>query len=89
MTVENTTAVSEEVAAPAGPSISLPDIAFALRIIDTAAERGAFRGNELTPVGQVRDRIAAFLEAVTPKEEVEEAVAETVDAPKKKASKRK
>lgn len=51
------------------PSIQLVDLANALRIIDAAAERGAFRGDELSQVGMVRDKIAAFLEAVAPTQE--------------------
>ena len=73
------------------PTITLVDLQNTLRIIDTAAERGAFRGNELTAVGGVRDKIAAFLEAVLPKEEVAEPAAEQVKetpAPKAPAKKR-
>ena len=58
--------------------ISLADIAAALQIIDVAAKRGAFEGSELTQVGTVRDRLAAFVIAQSPKEEetVEEATEE-------------
>jgi len=51
------------------PTIQLVDLANALRIIDVAAKRGAFEGAELSQVGAVRDKIAAFLNAVTPAEE--------------------
>lgn len=51
------------------PQITLVDLQNALRIIDVAAERGAYKGNELTSIGSVRDKIAAFLDAVLPKEE--------------------
>lgn len=67
MTDVNTTPETAET--QEAPSIGLPDIANALRIIDAAAERGAFRGPELSQVGAVRDRIATFLEAVLPKQE--------------------
>lgn len=57
--------------------ISLADIAAALQIIDVAAKRGAFEGSELTQVGSVRDRLAAFVIAQSPKEE--EAVEESTE----------
>lgn len=43
--------------------ISLQDIAAALQIIDVAVQRGAIRGEEMTSVGTVRDRLSAFIEA--------------------------
>jgi hypothetical protein len=46
------------------PTLTIQDVQNALRIIDVAAERGAFRGAELSQVGGVRDRVAAFLETV-------------------------
>jgi hypothetical protein len=51
------------------PQITLVDLQNTLRIIDVAAERGAFKGGELSSVGSVRDKLAAFLEATMPKEE--------------------
>jgi hypothetical protein len=71
----------------AGPTINLVDLQNVLRIIDAAAERGAFKGNELSVVGQVRDKISTFLEAVLPKEEPK-AEAEEVPAPKKSRAKK-
>jgi len=47
-------------------SISIVDIQNVLQIIDVAAQRGAFRGNELTQVGTVRDKISNFLEENMP-----------------------
>ena len=49
------------------PGVSLNDIALAVRIIDLASERGAFKGPELTAIGTCRDRMAAFVTAVAPK----------------------
>ncbi len=46
------------------PQIGVVDLQNSLKIIDAAAERGAFKGNELTAVGTTRDRIAAFLAAL-------------------------
>jgi hypothetical protein len=58
-TIENTTG-------PKVPEIGIVDLQNVVQIIDAAAERGAFRGNELASVGSVRDRIDAFVKAVTP-----------------------
>lgn len=55
------------------PQITLVDLQNTLRIIDVAAERGAFKGGELTSVGSVRDKLAAFLEAALPAEETNDA----------------
>jgi len=63
------------------PQITLVDLQNALRIIDVSAERGAFKGGELTSVGTIRDKLALFLEASLPKEE-----AKTEEATKASAS---
>jgi len=47
--------------------VSLNDIALAVRIIDLAAERGAFKGVDMSAVGTCRDRLAAFVTANAPK----------------------
>lgn len=52
------------------PGINIIDLQNAVKIIDAAAERGAFKGNELSSVGVVRDRIASFVLANMPQEEV-------------------
>lgn len=76
-----------ETTATEQPSIQLVDLANALRIIDAAAERGAFKGPELSQVGAVRDKIAAFLNAVAPQQE--EAEGEEAPVEEKKAAKKK
>lgn len=43
--------------------LTINDIANALQIIDTVTRRGAFSGEELSQVGMVRDRFAAFIRA--------------------------
>lgn len=47
--------------------LNLQDIILVLRIIDAAAQRGAIRADEMSVVGACRDKIAAFVEAATPK----------------------
>jgi len=54
------------------PQITIVDLQNILQVIDVAATRGAFRGNELTSVGSVRDKLAGFLDAVAPKEDAAE-----------------
>jgi hypothetical protein len=43
--------------------LTVNDIAAALQVIDVATARGAIRGDELSPVGALRDRFAAFVRA--------------------------
>lgn len=67
-------------------SLGIGDLAGIVKIIDVCTKRGAFEGSELSAVGALRDKVAAFVEANAPKQEqeeddpVEEATAEeTVD----------
>ena len=50
--------------APEDTSISLNDLQVLSNIVDLATQRGAFRGNELTQVGQVFDKLSTFLAQV-------------------------
>jgi len=43
-------------------NITLQDIAVAVSIIDVCVKRGAVEGSELTIVGSIRDKFAAFVE---------------------------
>ena len=43
--------------------LGVEDLTNALRIINTATERGAFKANELSFVGQVYDKFATFVRA--------------------------
>jgi hypothetical protein len=57
--------------------INLSDLALVVQIIDACTKRGAFEGNELVTVGQLRNKVEAFVKANLPKQEVtEEAPAE-------------
>ena len=44
-------------------TLNIQDLALVLRLIDICSKRGAFEGAELADVGQLRARIAAFIEA--------------------------
>ncbi len=56
--------------------LSLNDLAMAVKIIDLCSERGSFKGDELSIVGQVRGNLAQFVKANTPEEATEEEVTE-------------
>lgn len=43
--------------------LQIGDLVGAVQVIDIATQRGAFRGEELSQIGGVRDRIAAFIKA--------------------------
>ena len=49
--------------------ISLSDIIGVVSIIDIVSARGAFKGQELSSVGNLRDKLSLFVEQNTPKEE--------------------
>ena len=55
-----------ETEAPVGApeSIGLQDLQLLAQIVDLFTQRGAFRGNELTQVGAVFDKLTAFLNHV-------------------------
>ena len=56
------------------PQLTLADVKNAVNVIDLAANQGAFRGWEvISQFMQVRQRLAAFVEAASPKTEGEEA----------------
>lgn len=53
------------------PEITLNDFSAIIRIIDVASRRGAFEGKELSSVGNVRDKVEAFLSFYAPKQDGE------------------
>lgn len=62
-------------------AISLNDLQMLVNIIDVCTKRGAFQGDELLPVGQVREKLAAFIKMNTPDvEEETEATTEATEA---------
>jgi hypothetical protein len=52
--------------------LGVEDLMNALRIINTATERGAFKANELSFVGQVYDKFTTFVRAAQEEAKVEE-----------------
>jgi hypothetical protein len=63
---EQTQQTPETVAQTDAVGVTMQDLALAVRIIDLAAERGAFKGVDLTAVGSCRDRLATFVTANAP-----------------------
>jgi hypothetical protein len=57
-------------------TITLQDLTVVVSIIDVCSERGAFKGNELMVVGQIREKIAAFVKQNQPQEEKKEQTTE-------------
>ena len=48
------------------PQIGLRDIAFAVEVLKVASRRGAFELNELRSVGELGERLSAFVDANKP-----------------------
>lgn len=76
-TPDVTTPAVETVAAPAETGLTIQDLTLTLQVINLAASRGAFKGEEMTTVGGLHDRIFKFLESVgaisrTPTSETEQ-----------------
>ena len=61
--------MSEKTQEAQPPEVNVGDFGAILQIIDVASTRGAFKGAELSTVGAIRDRVAAFVDFYTPKEE--------------------
>ena len=54
--------------------LNVQDIINVVKIIDVVSGRGAVKGEELSSVGTVRDRLVAFVNANAPQPPVEEDV---------------
>ena len=53
-------------------NVTLNDMIMMVNIIDACSERGAFKGNELAPVGNLREKLATFVRDNQPKQETTE-----------------
>lgn len=53
-------------------NITVADLDLIKNIIDLASSRGAFRGNELSQVGEVFDKLSVFLDAVVAQAKAQE-----------------
>ena len=75
-TVSNEEAVNQEQPGTPVESISLRDLDQIAQIIDLATTRGAFRGQELSTIGALYDKLATFLNSVKEQQEAAKAAAE-------------
>lgn len=57
--------------------VTLVDLQNILVVFDLASSRGAFRGGELTPIGQLYDKIDKFVKAATPPTPTEDSTTES------------
>lgn len=46
------------------PSLSVADLNLLKHLLEVTADRGAYKANELRTVGEVYDKLAAFLELI-------------------------
>ena len=58
------TKAQTEVPQAGAPDLTVQDLSNLKSIIDVASQRGAFRPNEMMTVGQVYNKLEAFLNAV-------------------------
>jgi hypothetical protein len=65
-------------------NITIADLNLLKNIIDLASTRGAFRAGEMKQIGEVYEKLAAFLEAV-----VAQAAAQEADSPRRMPAKPK
>jgi len=77
---ETPEAATEAANTPADVGLNVQDIVNVVKIIDVVSGRGAVKGEELSSVGTVRDRLVAFVNANSPQPPAEEEVSETVDS---------
>ena len=54
---------------PAGPDLNITDLSALRNIVEIASQRGAFKAAELEVVGKTYNKLSAFLEAVSKKEQ--------------------
>lgn len=72
-----TTAPAEKPA----PSLSVNDLAAVANVIDLAVQRGAFRANEARQVGEIFEKVAAFVQFVADQQKAAEAASTEAEKP--------
>ena len=66
---------------PADAGLNVQDIINVVKIIDVVSDRGAIKGDELSSVGRVRDRLVGFVQANQPQQPPAEDTAPPAEAP--------
>jgi len=80
MSEENTVEAAEEsVDAANNVGLNVGDLAGLRQIIAVAAQRGAFRAEEMEVIGRVYNKLNAFLTSLAPQEEAAAAEEEAVE----------
>lgn len=52
-----------------GVELDVADVAIAIQVIDMASEKGLFKGGDLKPVGEARERLVSYVRANAPANE--------------------
>ena len=60
-------------------AITINDVATMLQVIDVVSRRGAFQGNEMRGVGELRDKLEVYLQQNAPQNPAAEAAQQPVD----------
>jgi hypothetical protein len=68
-TEENKEVVQDQQPAEAAPDLTMADLNALRAIVDVAAQRGAFKANEMEMVGKTFNRLNAFLDAAAKNQE--------------------
>jgi len=63
MSEETNTSTEPMIEESSNPELNINDLSALKSIIDVASARGAFKPNEMVPVGTVYNKLEAFLEA--------------------------
>jgi hypothetical protein len=63
VTEQNGVEAATETAPAAAPELNINDLIAMRSVIDVVTKRGAFQANELSSVGQLFDKLNAFLDA--------------------------
>ena len=61
------------------PDITINDLIGVIQVIDLASTRGTFRGEELLPVGTLRERLAQYIKSEQKRLESDEAIEEAAE----------
>ncbi len=67
-------------------ALNVQDLQATVQALDVAVQRGAFKGAEMSQVGQVYDRINAFVEQVRQQQEASKAAQEQAEGEVKDGS---
>lgn len=76
---EETQVQEEQAPEEGGVTLGVADLSNAAQVIDIAVQRGAFKGSEASQVGDVYNKLAAFVAQVKAQQEAQEETAEAAE----------